>query len=272
MTTELEQIVGMFAYNFRTKFASAMKRDLAGATGQIREFGRRLEEQYGKPSDAQREFEVVATNMRVALLEGVKGVGGYDNAVAARKHVASYNNKSGTRLPGALRATLESPTMAIATPNGIEYLDHDLLNSQARHWKRLNFGAQGPFADGPGNVNVPVKYDKRILFYAGSKSGPRPGFALPPGRFVSPETGKRVAYGPSEGSSYSGTSPTVDRFFPGKGGRAPSLTRGIQGRHYIDAGFIVFARDFPVAIAKLQTQWLTGSLPKTPPPPFSTIA
>lgn len=266
MAGELENVVSVFTYDFRQKFANAMAKDLVGVSREIKDFGTRLQGTFGNQDDAVAEFAPIAADMHASLLRA------YDTLVEGRKAVQSYQNKSGTRLPGALRTTLQSPTMAVASGTGIQYLDLSLLNSDARHWRRLNFGTQGSAVHNVSGALQPVSFDGRALFYVGSQGGPRPGFALPPGRFINPGTGLRVPYGPSEGSSYSGSSPTVDRFFPGGGGRSAVQSRGIQGRHFIEPAFAVFAHDFPIALKTLYDLWIADASAKTTSSPVTTTA
>lgn len=251
LTMTQKPFIHSFEINLANKLNSAVAKGLVGAEKEIRDFGQRYKEGFGNPADTEQVFSEVATAMRAALVDS------YKTTVEERKVVPSYRQGAGRYSGGALLRALEDPSMAVGHARGISYINQALLDLEAKHWKRLNFGAAGHRVSGTKNARFPAYFDSRILFYAGSRAGLRPGFTLPAGRFIDPRSGKRVPYGPSAGSRYSGEPPTTDRFFPGGGGRGRIIqSGGIEGRHFIDAGFEVLARDFGPAIKGLYDKWI----------------
>ncbi len=261
------QIVHLFAYDVSTRIASAMSRGLVGKTRDIEAFGRGLREHYGNEEDTKAFLEPVAEAMRLALLDGYGDVGGYLKTVEAAKQVGSYRGGAG-RLPGAMIAALAHPSMAVADGRGISYINKTLLNKEAIHWMRLNFGAQGSAVSNRTPRMFPVYFDQRILFPVGSEAQVRPAFSLPAGRWTNGS--ERVPFNKGSPSGELGRV-SVDRFFPGGGGRGtkavdgaggkPSAykTGGIVGANFIDAGFAAFAGEFGPALLLMHKKWTTDA-------------
>lgn len=258
-----------FRYEMRTKFASAMKKGLVGVNRQIEQFAKGLEANFGNPGDAEQEFSRIAALMRTALIAS------YEERVEGEKHVPSYREGAGRYAGGALRRALSDPSMAIGDANGISYINRALLDTEARHWKRLNFGAGGAASQGfPGVGLLPVFLDERVLFYVGSEGKPRPAFTLPPGFWKDPGSGTWLGNQPVGGQ---GLSSSIHQFFPG-GFAARSLgashhpTRGITARHFIDAGFEVLSNEFGIAIGTLFEKWSRAAAEEFHPSPVDVIA
>lgn len=173
---------------------------------------------------------------------------------------------------GALRRALTSPQMYRASSDGVSFINPVWLDTQARQWYRLNFGAGQRGASSPAGRQYSIKIFGETLpgdiGLAGY--GPSAGFTMPSGFWS---------------SSYPGTSPvqwsngrTGHDFFilgaavgpiPGQRGgkrftnnvyrRTPTATLGIQGSHFLDVGVGRLAQTFPIAIETVVGEWLKAA-------------
>lgn len=154
--------------------------------------------------------EVLATNMRTAVLAS------YDQVVEGERQFPPY--RVGDRHSGALRPALQNRNLIVATPQGIGFVDETILNSQANHWQRLQYGAGG--AGGRPAIPVELVFEGEPLAFLVLGQGPRPAFRMPFGTWT------------EEGFFHPRGKPTI-------------LTKGIRARRFLDAGLVALQRDFP---------------------------
>jgi len=242
--------------NIAQSFANALARTTANASRAFMEVAR----QYGDLARHGRGLAAVnrglALGMRQAVLEA------YADTVVANKKVPSYR-KGDNRLPGALLEALQSPSMAIGDETGIGFIDEDLLRQTAKHWQRLNFGAEPRGAVAPPAASV--RWGNRTLGSLALTTPPSPGFSLPEppafqGYFVAPGFGTKGTrqlrdpsgrFAPFEGGLgavpgqfFIGRPPGRSRSIRGKYLRSPVSTQGILGRRFLDQGLAFFAQSF----------------------------
>lgn len=146
---------------------------------------------------------------------------------------------------GALLRALQSDSMYRATSRGLYFIDTDVLDREARQWRRLNFGAGG---GGPeGSMIPPKRFPVTGLgLMIGIEPDPRPAFRIPRGMWIS-QSGKRVGASQDavgQDAFYPGTlgeglDPTDAKSYSrtyragGSLGRA-KMTRGIAARNFMD--------------------------------------
>lgn len=178
-------------------------------------------------------------------------VNAYAQRVTARRGIASRNDPAyrgrTTRLAGTLRKALQNDKHVRVSGSTIFFIDRDLLDEEAKHWYRLNFGVgrrgarskQGSFPLLIGGVEV-----AELALTSGPSQKP---MFMPRGFFVNSE-GKRERRDASRRG--------LDAFFPaGEGGRAGVrgatgtprviLTQGIEARNYLDTGLRRLAEELP---------------------------
>lgn len=228
----------------------------AGVTGEIlsqiglfyndavRERRRSLETAYG---DVGRQANT-AVAARYRRTKGRSGAGAY-RANASGK----YKRDAG----GKLGRALTSENMFLAGPDGISYVNMPFLDSQARQWYRLNFGA------GPRGVASQRPASKRVIFFGEQTNldvglqglGPSASFSMPGGLFTNGQ-GQAIPFNPARRGK--------DRFDPGSylKGRPNVLSRssgvklkqiqtqGIAAQNFLDAGTDVIARGMPAVTTK----------------------
>lgn len=176
--------------------------------------------------------ERIAETMRIAVQEA------YVANVIDVRSAPSY--REGDRFAGRLYSALKSPSMAVGTAHGIEFINTGLLDQTARQWARLNFGA-GP-AEGRTGAHWPrpraaIRFGSQVGIPLALTNPPRPNFNVPQkgfGHFTS--TGEFFLgrpTGPKGGTRTVGGYPEA----------VPSA-RGIAPRRFLDAGLVALGKNF----------------------------
>lgn len=141
---------------------------------------------------------------------------------------------------GALLRALQAPDMWQATPNGLRFLNTQRLDQEARHWRRINFGAGAAHGSPPARYNV--EWDGMVVTAMGLQPDPRPAFRMPRGLWLG-EGGARIKPGQRGREFYPrGEAPTgagQGRLMRGR------MTRGIAASNFVDASVRRIARELP---------------------------
>lgn len=186
----------------------------------------------------------------------------FGQLVTAREGPASashYRAGEGRLANGILLRALGRSDFFTATSDGLDFGNRAMLDSEAKHWHRVNFGAAGRGQGSTKQFNI--NFAGAVSGSIGFDEGPSPAFSLPAGVWIG-ANGQRV----KSGSSPNGT----DMFFPQRkvlldaGGAkvgtvnvrpkgilgAPNRlrpSRGIRGKNFMDAGLRRIASDVPEA-------------------------
>ena len=207
------------AQNFVDGFVEAMHEAGVRGSKQFKALGEALSVEAVPPSLRTRVHADVGKAAQQATVHAYR-------SRPNRSRAGSY--RVGDRYAGgALERALRSPDFYRATPKGLGIINTSRLNQEARHWRRLNFGAGA--AGGAGPRSFPIDL---LQASVGLEPDRRPGFVLPPGFWM--RNGERVAPG----------KPGTAQFFPrgirGSGARgranAARFTRGIRATNFLDAG------------------------------------
>jgi hypothetical protein len=227
--------VNQITQNLTRAMAQSSKRTLKLAGKNLQNITRLYKEQ------AENKSSIVKVNQGIASLMQEAVVEAYGTNVVAVRSAPSY--RRGDRYAGRLLNALRDPSMAVGTADGIEFINTALLDSKARQWARLNFGA-GP-ATGAARGSGPFPQpNARIQF--GSNQGislrlnnpPRPNFRVPvgyfdtEGRFYLAKKKTRWIKAP-KGSETVGGYPS-----------APFSKGGIAPRRFLDAGLVALGQNF----------------------------
>lgn len=145
---------------------------------------------------------------------------------------------------GALLRALQAPDFFRATPRGLDFINAGRLDQEARHWRRLNFGAGAVAGDPPQKFQV-VSGSGLVIAAMGLEPDPRPAFILPRGYWVDVTTGLQNIEGAHGTSAFY----PVGEYPPGVQGRGqpPIFTRGIVATNFLDAGVRRIAHELPRA-------------------------
>jgi hypothetical protein len=238
--------------------AAAMKAVSAGSRGSmnlVRVLASGLEQQMSDGSDLRKVHEEVAANMRQAVKSS------FEQTVKSRP--GQYRGGQNRISDGVLKRAITDPSMAVGTEEGIDFVNERKLDTEARHWKRLNFGALGTAQSGRTAKSYPLRFDGVTLFRVGFSDQSRPAFSLPPGAFSSPEG----VFQPHDS-----TRTGMDRFYPGGvGTRLRIPTRGIKPREFLDAGLRRMVEDLPVAYMTMIEGWLDDAEKSVKLPPVVNV-
>jgi hypothetical protein len=180
----------------------------------------------------------------------------YGQLVSARETTSYY--RISPRFPrnkryagGALRRAIQSSSFFEATPGGIRFVNTSLLDREAKHWHRLNFGA-APRGEG-SRGQFAVEWGGLVIASLGYDQDASPGFLLPRGFWV--EGGERVSRGIVSGGA---------EFYPV--GELPAGTKvrgrpnaaqrtlGIEARNFLDAGLRRIAQMLPESLQDFYTE------------------
>lgn len=192
----------------------------------------------------QQMWEEIGTAARFALFRAYLG----------RPHarpIPSY--RQGDRQSGGeLRRALSNPQMIRATPTGLFLINRDILDKEARHWRRLNFGAGGGGRE--GDLTPPGRFPVSGMgMLIGLEPDPRPAFSIPPGfwigrdgQFMQPSddrTGQDQFYLRSSSAALAQS---------GSGGfKTKRMTRGIAANNFLDAPMEVVAAQIKPGLDRL---------------------
>lgn len=162
-----------------------------------------------------------------------------------------YNRRTNRMGEGALKrglakiATGDAEALHFMTAEALAELD-----SVAKQWARLNFGA-GSVGD-PANIRYPIDVFGRNVGSIGTQAQARPSFGLPAGVWLNGD-GQAVL---------GGTAGAGDAFFPARSqSRSNGLqvftpTRGIVARNFLQAGMEVIAAELGPAYQGLIASWM----------------
>ena len=199
-------------------------------------------------SDFERKHQIQLANAHLnvgrATMRSV--VAGFDNR-RMRRPVARYR-AGDNRLSGKLRRALLSDDHIDRGIRHLRVINTSLLDREAAHWRRLNFGA-GSIGGQPGPEQFTITWEGVALGTLGLDPDPRPGFVIPFGYWL----GKRGIESPS------GERRGMDQFFPGAAPAGPGASRyqrrrptgGIAARNFLDAGVRRLANELPRAYATI---------------------
>jgi hypothetical protein len=117
-----------------------------------------------------------AANMKLALGAQAAIVAGWRSTLP--ENAPPY--RQGPRLSGALGQALGSSEMTRATTDRtISFLNEGALNTEARHWYRVNYGALGPKVAPARPRAFPVTVDGHSLLMLQDQAPPAPASWLP---------------------------------------------------------------------------------------------
>lgn len=215
------------------------------------------------PAELARTHRAIADDMREVVLDE------YDRKVHSQRNDAYDKIKRGNRYKGKLRPLLRKNGVIVDSNSaGVFFINEQVLDSEAEHWRRLQYGAGKKGAQSADALVTDVTLGGASIIRLRLDDLPSAGFSLPRGLFFNAQgggsftkKGDPAARGfrePSPDGVVNGVG--VDAFLPHgeitKLGK-PSLskrafrtgrrhTRGIAARRFFDAGLDQFAESFPV--------------------------
>jgi hypothetical protein len=161
-----------------------------------------------------------------------------------RRAVPSY--RIGDRYAGgALRRALNQPGQVEATPFTLRFINRDILDQEARQWRRLNYGAGGGSEGGiTAPAQFPVQWDGLVVATMGLPPDTRPGFTIPQGMFVTPG-GERVRPSTARRGQDTFRVGNPNRRFP---------TAGIASSNFLDGGVRRLVTALPISYLDMYTR------------------
>lgn len=194
----------------------------------------------GAKGDLTKVHKAIAQNAREAIQDA------YIANVESVRKTDSYQRSS--RLSGRLERVMRRRDLVRGDAEGVHFISESVLDKEAAHWRRMNFGAGG--VAGPARESVPIRLFGETLARADFGLGPSPAFKLPKGFFL--QGGGAVLPHPD----YRGAG-SVAPFVPSRRSPyRPAVTVGIRGRHFLEAGLDSVAYDFPIKYADLMQDWI----------------
>ncbi len=257
----IDDLIGLSILELRRGFIEAIKAQGAAVDGQLRAMAHAFDSR-----NDREEFRAI--HQRVGALAQDSVLRSYDQLVTAREGPASRTHyRAGQdRLPKTLRYALARPNFFEATADGLRWVNVAMLNREAVHWGRINFGARG--AGEGSTAEFEVTFNNLVVGFLAYNEPARPGFSIPPGFWMGSE-GQRVAAGANARGA--------DRFFPagqrpagigGLKGQAHGRrqqwrqTAGIEAKNFLDAGLLTIGKQFPLGYEqyykKIVSKFTTG--------------
>lgn len=199
----------------------------------------------GAKGEMGRIHQTVATDVRTAVRTA------YEKNVEAVRLTPAYTRFQ--RRSGYLSRVLDRSDLARGDANGIEFVNTAALDTEAAHWRRLNFGA-GQNA-GSSISEFPLRLFGQTLAVLEFGIGPSAPFTLPPGFFGNFDAPNKELRGRG----------TIQPFYPAMSSGAlgirkspyqPSETSGIRGRHFLEEGLAVMATELPIMYEDMINGWI----------------
>lgn len=164
---------------------------------------------------------------------------------------------------GKLGRALASSNMYDARWDGVAFINRRWLDSQAKQWYRLSFGAGARGKSTPPHRDYNIRFFGSAVFSMSLKAfGPSASFSMPAGLWFGFDGNPSPAASTGDGNVRPGApSPArrgQDQFVPGSfGGRAfrGRRTQGIQGTAFLDAGVAALTRSLGEGWSVLMTEW-----------------
>lgn len=180
------------------------------------------------------------------------------NSVAQISAQAKHYREGEGRMTGGLGRAVNSSKFGYADAHGIYFANVTVLNQEAKHWGRLNFGTKGGATITPNGV-FRLRFNERIIGPpVGFRDQPRAAFYLPGGGFYDGagdfSSPKREFRGMSTGNVFQPGAVTLVKTVT-RGGPGPKKTVrikkrlptvGIKSRHFLDAGLRGLEARFPI--------------------------
>lgn len=174
-------------------------------------------------------------------------------------HSSNYRQMSGADgrySGGKLLTALTAPEMYSATRDGVAIINPLWLDSQAKQWYRMNYGAGAKGKNtpkGPGAQQVVIFGQQSPIDSGLNNFGPSPSYFLPPGYWREQGTGK--AFGNDRSRLR-----FKDEFYllggsKFAGGRQPKVSLGFAGSRFLDAGVARLIQTTPQAYDRLIVEW-----------------
>lgn len=226
----------------QVEVASAVRRAVAlgfrGAGRQAEAFVKGMD--IGAKGDLNRVHVEIAAEVRQAVSDA------YRSEVESQRLTQPYQRFN--RRSGYLGSVIRRRDLVRADSGGLHFINQDALDKEAAHWARLNFGAGSEAGPQPGAV--PIRLFGQETLEARLPYGPSPGFVLPKGFFIH---GGRARL---PNSDHRGRGSTGNFIPSRKSPYEPTLTVGIRGRHFLEAGLEEMSRQFPIKYADLLNEWI----------------
>lgn len=162
--------------------AAAIREAEREASKTARELARAIEDGMLTPAERQRIHQSVGEAAQQAVLASYRQSfrGGVQRSKPGYR--AHSDSKWQRYAGGRLYAALADPGFFEATPEGLFFINTTLLNSRAKQWARLNFGAG---TRGSGSLPPQqVSFGGLVIGAFGLNEGARPGFEIPTGYFL----------------------------------------------------------------------------------------
>lgn len=180
------------------------------------------------------------------------------NAVAQISNKAKHYRAGEGRMVGGLGRAVNSKEFAYADSHGIYFANTAVLNQEAKHWARLNFGAGAAGQSSKGNGTFRLRFEDRVIGPpVGFRDKPRPAFYMPGGFFDDGggnlSTPDRSLRGAGTGNAFTPAAITLQKTVTRGGPGAKKTVRikkrmptvGIKARHFLDAGLRGLESEFP---------------------------
>lgn len=224
---DLKQIALDYVSNGRGGFSREARRKMKLGGKSFEQFIKSYLELNKNTFLLTRVNEQLAREAQAAMLQAYA-----QRVVAERSAPAGYRKNE--RYSGGLEYALNDRRIAQGSARGIGLGDAKMLDSVARHWRRLNFGT-APAGSLPPVV-AQIRWGGGQGFTLSSPADPpRPGFKIPS------DPGRRGYFKP-DGSFYIGKPARRSKGYILI--QRPRQTKGIKGRRFIDEGVRAIGNNF----------------------------
>jgi hypothetical protein len=204
---------------------------------QLKALGKALAADVIPPDRRQKAHETIGKAAQLSTQQGYTHRKHKRNTPSTR--ITANDDKNRRFAGGALLRAIQAKDFFRATSNGLEFINVTRLDTEAKQWKRLNFGAGGKAGASPGRSEV--RWSGMVVAQLGLAPDPRPAFKIPKGYWIN-------------GNDFYPRGEAPKGSTKGARRQGAKITEGIVASNFLDAGVRRIANEFPLEYQRMYAE------------------
>lgn len=204
---------------------------------QLKALGKALSADLIPPGRRQEAHQKIGRAAQLSTQQGYVNRSARRNTPSTRMNPRDARNRR--YAGGALLRAIQAPDFFRATANGLEFINVNRLDKEARQWRRLNFGAGSVAGAAPGRSEV--RWSGMVVAQLGLAPDARPAFRIPKGYWIN-------------GNDFYPRGEAPRGSTKGARRQRAGLTAGIVASNFLDAGVRRIADEFPLEYQRMYAE------------------